>query len=112
MLLKRLKVRVGLVASRYSDRDLWVSPDRRLVVVTRFLVQSVSLVLAAEAVVAGAAAVDVAALGAVELAVKVPHDVEVTSVEQIRFLRSIRHLCSSIEIPAASLFMKRLFKQQ
>lgn len=38
--------------------------------------------LAAEAVVAGAAAVDVAALGAVERAVKVPHHVEVPPGEQ------------------------------
>ena len=40
--------------------------------------------LAAEAVVAGAAAVDVAALGAVEGAVKVPHNVEITPEEQTR----------------------------
>lgn len=51
--------------------------------------------LAAEPVVAGAAAVDVTALGAVERAVKVPHDVEVTSVEQSRVSHNIsclRHL--------------------
>lgn len=96
MLLKRLEVRVGLVASRYGDGDLWVSPDGRLVVGARVLVQSVPLVLAAEPVVAGAAAVDVAALGAVERAVKVPHNVKVTSVEQLKFMRSIRHPCNSI----------------
>lgn len=38
--------------------------------------------LAAEAVVAGAAAVDVASLGAVEGAVEVAHDVEVSPVER------------------------------
>lgn len=38
--------------------------------------------LAAEPVVAGTAAVDVAALGAVERAVKVPHYIVVTPVEQ------------------------------
>lgn len=91
MLLERLEVRVGLVAGRYSDRDLWVRPDGRLVVGAGLLVQSVPLVLAAKAVVAGAAAVDVAAPGAVERAVKVPHDVKVASVEQIRFVRSVRH---------------------
>lgn len=46
------------------------------------LVQPVPLVLAAEPVVTGTAAVDVAVLGAVERAVKVPHDVIVTPVVQ------------------------------
>lgn len=96
MLLKCLEVRVGLVACRYGDRDLWVGPDGRLVVGARVLVQSVPLVLAAEPVVAGAAAVDVAALGAVERAVKVPHDIEVTSVEQIKLIRHICHSCHSM----------------
>lgn len=82
LLLKRLKVRVGLVARRHSDGDLWVSPDGGLVVGAGVLVQSVPLVLAAEPVVAGPAAVDVAALRAVERAVKVPHNVKVTPVEQ------------------------------
>lgn len=79
--MERLKVRVRLVAHGHGDRDLRVGPVGRLVVVAGFLVQPVPLVLAAEPVVAGAAAVDVAALGAVERAVKVPHDVVVTPVE-------------------------------
>lgn len=81
MLLKRLEVRVRLISSRYSHRDLRVGPDGGLVVGAGVLVQSVPLVLAAEPVVAGTAAVDVAALGAVEGAVKVSHHIEVASVE-------------------------------
>lgn len=82
LLLERLKVRIRLVAHGHSDGDLRVGPDGGVVVVAGFLVQPAPLVLAAETVVAGAAAVDVAALGAVERAVKVPHYVVVTPVEQ------------------------------
>lgn len=81
-MLKSLKVRVGLVARGHGDGDLRVGPDWRLVVGTGVLVQPVPLVLAAEPVVAGSAAVDVAALGAVEGAVKVPHNVKVAPVEK------------------------------
>lgn len=93
MLLKCLKVRVRLAACRYSDRDLWVGPHRGLVVGAGVLVQSVPLVLAAEPVVAGTTAVYVAALGAVERAVKVSHNIEVTSVERIKFIRDIFQSC-------------------
>lgn len=81
MLLERLKVRVGLVPHGHGDGLLRVGPHGGDVVVAGVLVQPVPLVLAAEAVVAGAAAVDVAALGAVERGVKVPHHVVVTPVD-------------------------------
>lgn len=54
--------------------------------------------LTAEAVVAGAATVDVAALGAVECAVKVPHYIVVTPAEQSwsgRTLSQMTQPCSS-----------------
>lgn len=70
-----------LVVHGHGDGDLRVRPFGGLVVVARLLVQPVPPVLAAEAVVAGAAAVDVAVLGAVERAVKVPHYVVVTPAE-------------------------------
>lgn len=76
-----LEARVGLVARRLGDGHLLLGPHRRVVVGAGVLVQPVPLVLAAEAVVAGAAAVDVAAFGAVEGAVEVSHHVEVSPEE-------------------------------
>ncbi len=81
MLLQRLKVWIRFVAHRHGDRDLGVGPHGGVVVFAGILVQPVPLVLTTEPVVAGATAVDVAALGAVERAVKVPHYVVVTPVE-------------------------------
>lgn len=70
-----------LVVHRHSDGGQGFRPVGRLVVVARVLVQPAPPVLTAEAVVAGAAAVDVAVLGAVERAVEVPHDVVVAPAE-------------------------------
>ena len=78
---ERLEVRVGLVPGGRGGGDLRVGPHRGLVVVAGLLVQPAPLVLAAEAVVAGAAAVDVASFGAVEGGVEVAHDVIVTPEE-------------------------------
>lgn len=80
--MQRLEVRVGLVAGAGGDGVLRLGPDRGDVVVAGLLVQPAPLVLAAEPVVAGPAAVDVAALGAVERSVKLPHDVIVAPVGQ------------------------------
>lgn len=91
LLLERLKIWVRLVPCRHGDRDLWVGPDGGDVVVAGVLVQPVPLVLAAEPVVARPTAVDVAALGAVERAVKVAHNVEVTPAGQM-FLMRLSHL--------------------
>jgi len=60
--------------------DLGGRPLGGLVVVARVLVQPAARVLAAEAVVAGAAAVDVGSLGAVEGDVELTHHVEVAPV--------------------------------
>lgn len=80
LLLQRQQVRVGLVALDHADGGQRIRPHGGDVVVAGLLVQPAPLVLAAEAVVARAAAVDVAALGAVEGGVEVAHHVVVTPV--------------------------------
>lgn len=59
--------------------------------------------LTAETVVAGAATVDVAALGAVECAVKVPHYIVVTPVEQSWSGQTLSQMTQSF-----SSYLKRL----
>lgn len=77
-----LKVRIRFVLSGNNKRNLWVQPVWRLVVRTQVLVQSIPLVLAAEPIVTGSAAVDVASFGAVEGGVKVSHHIKVAPKRQ------------------------------
>lgn len=97
--MQRLVVWVLLVVHGHSHGGLGFRPVGGLVVLARILVQPAPPVLTAEAVVAGAAAVDVAVLGAVERAVKVPHYVVVTPVETQWVGSSVRHQVTQLVRP-------------